>query len=140
MSELKTKLNNNSVLEYINSVEDIQKRNDSLVLLSIFESITKERAMMWGTSIIGFGKYHYKSQRSTQEGDWPLIAFSPRKQNISIYITPGFASLENLLTKLGKNKIGKGCLYINKLSDINIDILKEIIEKSYIEAKRLYVG
>ncbi len=139
MSELKTKLNNNSVLGYINSVEDIQKRNDSLELLSIFESITREKAMMWGTSIIGFGKYHYKSQRSTQEGDWPLIAFSPRKQNISIYITPGFTSLESLLSKLGKHKTSKGCLYIKRLSDINIDILKEILEKSYIEAKSLYL-
>jgi hypothetical protein len=136
MAELKTKVNDASVLDFINSVEDEQKRKDSLELLSIFEKITGEKAKMWGTSIIGFGMYHYKSERSSQEGDWPLAGYSPRKQNLTLYVMPSYGVIDELLLKLGKNSISKGCLYIKRLSDVNMEVLKEIIKNSYDEAKR----
>jgi hypothetical protein len=95
---------------------------------------------MWGTSIIGFGSYHYKSERSSQEGDWPLTAFSPRKQNLTLYVIPYFKNenLNNLLNKLGKYKTSKACLYINKLDDVNLAILEQIIKKSYEDAKAYF--
>lgn len=136
MSELKTKLNDGDVMAFIESVDDEQKRLDSLKLLNIFETVTGETAKMWGTSMIGFGVYHYKSERSSQEGDWPLAAFSPRKQNLSLYVLSTLPNAEPLLEKLGKHKIGKGCLYINRLSDVDTEVLTEIIRRSYEEAKR----
>lgn len=131
MAELKTKKNDASVLDFLNGVKDEQKKADSLELLKIFESVTKEKAMMWGKSIVGFGSYHYKSTRSKQEGDWPLTGFSPRKQNISLYIMPGFKEFGDLLDELGTHKVSGGCcLYLKKLSDVNIPVLKKIIKKS----------
>jgi len=91
---------------------------------------------MWGQSIIGFGKYHYKSTRSKQKGTWPLTGFSPRKQNISIYIMSGFKNKTDLLKKLGKHKTSVGCLYIKQLSDINESVLKKIIRKSVADMKK----
>jgi hypothetical protein len=137
MAELKTKLNDASVHDFINAVDDETKRKDSFALLAIFEKITGEKAMMWGPSIIGFGKYHYKSERSKQEGDWMLTGFSPRKQNLTLYVMLGFAEFTDLLKKLGKHKISGGsCLYINKLADVDMDVLKTIIKKSYVEMKK----
>jgi hypothetical protein len=128
MAEIKTKKTNASVKEFLESVEDEQKRQDSLELLKIFTEVTKEKATMWGTSMVGFGMYHYKSERSKQEGDWPLTAFSPRKQNLTIYIMPGFTEYQDILKDLGKFKTSAGgCLYINRLSDVNIDLLKKLI-------------
>ncbi len=128
MAELKTQKNNASVSDFINSVEDPRKQEDSRLLRRLFEKITKEKATMWGDSIIGFGSYHYKSDRSTQEGDWPLTGFSPRKANITIYIMPGPNNYPQLLTKLGKHKTSKGsCLYIKKLEDIDASILEELV-------------
>src|SRR4029079_18144743 len=101
----------------------------------MFEEITSEKAVMWGESIVGFGKYHYKSEKSAQEGDWFLVGFSPRKQNITLYILHGNDKNQELLTKLGKHKTSGGsmggCLYINKLSDVNKDILAKLIKASY---------
>ena len=115
MTELKTKKNKASVAEFINSINDSQKREDSKQLLKIFEQITKEKGVMWGSSIIGFGQYHYKSAKSSQEGDWMLTGFSPRKQQFSLYIMSGFDKYKDLLEKLGKHKISGGCcLYIKK--------------------------
>jgi hypothetical protein len=94
---------------------------------------------MWGPAIVGFGKYHYKSERSTQEGDWPLTAFSPRKQSLTLYLLPGFDKYKELLGKLGKHKTSKGCLYINKLSDVDEKILKELISTSFVETKKLFL-
>lgn len=136
MAELKTKVNDASVIVFINSVGDDQRKKDAFELLSIFEKITREKGKMWGTSIIGFGMYHYKSERSSQEGDWPLAGFSPRKQNLTLYVMPSYGVIDDLLLKLGKNSISKGCLYIKRLSDVNMEVLKEIINKSYLEAKR----
>ncbi len=138
MSTIKTLVNDGSVEDFINSVDGEVKKADGFKLLKIYSTITKERPKMWGSSIIGFGKFHYKSERSTQEGDWPLVAFSPRKQNLTLYFTPGFDKYADLLDKLGKHKISKGCLYINKLSDIDIDILKQLIERDFDAAKATY--
>lgn len=139
MAELKTKKTNASVSAFLATVEDEKKRKDSQELVKIFEKITKEKATMWGTSIVGFGSYHYKSERSKQEGDWPLTGFSPRKQNITIYIMSGFGGQGKLLEKLGKFKISGGsCLYIKQLSDVDPEILKKLIEDSVKYMKERY--
>ncbi len=137
MGELKTKKNDASVQDAIDAVENETRREDAKVLLELFTKTTGQPAMMWGTSIIGFGQYHYKSERSSQEGDWPLVAFSPRKQNLTLYvIMPDFPELDTLLGRLGKYKTSKGCLYINKLADIDGAVLEEIIRAAYLEAKK----
>lgn len=130
MSDMKTKPTKKSVKEFLATVEHPTRRADSLELLRMMEDITKEKPTMWGPSIVGFGSYHYKYQ-SGREGDWPKTGFSPRKQNLSIYIMPGFEDYKDLLDKLGKHKIGKSCLYINKLADVDTGVLKKIITKSY---------
>lgn len=128
MAELKTKQNDADVIEFINTfVNTDQKRKDSFELVKLMQEITGHPPKMWGSSIIGFGKYHYKSDRSRQEGDWPLVSFSPRKAAISLYVFTGIPEHEYLLNDLGKYKMGKGCIYINKLSDIDQDALKRII-------------
>jgi hypothetical protein len=139
MAELKTKATTASVRDFLNTVSEETKRKDSFTLLEIFEKITGEKAKMWGPAIVGFGKYHYKSERSTQEGDWPLTAFSPRKQSLTLYLLPGFDKYKELLGKLGKHKTSKGCLYINKLSDVDEKILKELISTSFVETKKLFL-
>lgn len=131
MGEPKTKVNDGDVNEFINSVGNDSKRSDGFVLLEIFKRITGEEPKMWGTSIVGFGQYHYKSERSRQEGDWMLTGFSPRKQALSLYILHGLDSETALLEKLGNHKKGVGCLYINKLADVDLTILEELIAKNY---------
>ena len=139
MAELKTKITKASVLDFIRTVPDERKRKDSLELLKLFKTITGETPKMWGESIIGFGQYHYKSERSTQEGDWLLTGFSPRKQNLTIYIMLGLAESDDLLKKLGKyKKSGGSCLYINKLEDVDTKVLGQIIKKSYLAMKKKY--
>src|SRR5207249_2771638 len=116
MPELKTKQTDDSVTAFLNSVEDEKKRKDSFAIAEIMKDVTKMEPKMWGTSIIGFGSYHYKYD-SGHEGDMCLIGFSPRKQNISLYLMMGLEDNKDVLQKLGKHKTGKGCLYINKLED-----------------------
>lgn len=128
--ELKTKVNDASVIDFLNKIEDDRKREESFQLLDLLSKITGEEPKMWGGSIIGFGSYHYK-YASGQEGDWMKIGFSPRKQKMSIYIMSGFDKLQNHLEKLGKHKIGKGCLYVNKLTDIDINILEKLVLESF---------
>lgn len=135
-STIKTKMNNESIEDFINNVESDTKRQDSFTLLEIYKRATNETPKMWGSSIIGFGQYHYKSERSAQEADWPLAGFSPRKQNLTLYITPGFAEYEELLKKLGKHKTSKACLYINKLADVDLKVLEQIVKHSYVDAKK----
>ena len=135
MSDIKTTVNNAGVKEFINKVSDRKKRDDSFKLLEIFSRLTKEKPKMWGSSIIGFGQYHYKSERSKQEGDWMLTGFSPRKQNLTLYIMNGFDDSAELLKDLGKHKTSKSCLYIKKLEDIDQDILEDLIKKSYVTMK-----
>lgn len=136
MAEIKTKVNDASVKGFINSVVNKQRRTDGFKLLEIFTRLTGEEAKMWGASIIGFGQYHYKSERSSQEGDWPLTGFSPRKQNLTLYIMDGPENYTDLLKRLGKHKTSRGCLYINKLEDIDVDVLKKLIKKSYADNKK----
>ena len=138
MSEIKTKVNDASVQDFIETVDGDQKKKDSFELLEIFERLTGEKPKMWGASIVGFGQYHYKSEKSRQEGDWMLTGFSPRKQSISFYLTlAGFEKYADLLDTLGKHKVGKGCLYINKLSDIDRNVLEKLISVSFIDMKKL---
>ena len=128
MAELKTKQNNADVSEFINSFADSeQKRIDSFELIKLMQDFTGFEPKMWGPSIIGFGSYHYKSERSRQEGDWPLVGFSPRKAAISLYVYTGAKEHEQLLNGLGKYKMGKACIYIKKLSDINQDALRRLM-------------
>jgi hypothetical protein len=139
MAEPKTKATKASVQEFLNKVEPEEKRQDSFALLEMFEKITGERAVMWGDSIVGFGQYHYKSERSRQEGDWMLVGFSPRKQNLTLYILHG--NQDNpALEKLGKHKTSSGgmggCLYINKLSDVDQKVLRKLIENSFQQMKK----
>src|SRR5829696_3138016 len=108
MAELKTKVTTQDAKEFLNTVEPEQKRQDGFALLELFQKVTGEKPVMWGTSIVGFGKYHYKSERSTQEGDWPLVGFSPRKQNLTLYIMAGNHDNHALLEKLGKHKSSVG--------------------------------
>jgi hypothetical protein len=138
MAELKTQKNDASVEGFVNSIDDDSKRLDSLKLLEIFDECTGEKPAMWGKSMVGYGSYHYKSERSSQEGDWMMTGFSPRKQNLTIYIIPGFSKYQNELAKLGKHKTSVSCLYIKRLSDINLEILKKIISDSFVTMKKSY--
>lgn len=137
MPELKTKINNASVDKFLNSVEDQEKRELSYKILELMKKITKEEPKMWGTSIIGFGTYHYK-YASGREGDWMQVGFSPRKQAVTLYIMSGFSRYDELMKKLGKYKTGKSCLYIKKEEDIDFKVLRELIAQSvkYIRNKK----
>ena len=129
MSELKTKVNNASVTDFLNSVADEQTRKDCYEILKMMKQVTKEEPKMWGASIVGFGSYHYIG-KSGREGDWMLTGFSPRKQNLTLYLMGGFDSEKNLLKKLGKYKTSVGCLYIKKLDDVDKKVLKELVAAS----------
>jgi hypothetical protein len=130
MSGNKTVPNTNSVTDFLQAIPEEQKRKDCFVLLELMKEITNEPPVMWGPSIIGFGNYHYKYD-SGREGDMLLTGFSPRSQNLSLYIMAGFKRYEDLMSRLGKHKTGKSCLYIKRLSDINIEVLKELIASSF---------
>ena len=130
MSENKTRPTDQTVLEFLNSVEHKTRRADGLTLLKMMEEITGEDAVMWGSSIVGFGSYHYKYE-SGREGDMPLVGFSPRKQSMTLYIMPGFDEYEGMLAELGKHKIGKACLYVNKLADVDEAVLRRLVKHSY---------
>jgi hypothetical protein len=142
--ELKTKKNDEDVYKFLLSVEDEQKREDSLKIAKIMAEITGEEPKMWGKSIVGFGSYHYK-YASGQEGDWMLIGFSPRKQSLTLYIMSGFGEYAKatgydpkpLMNKLGKHSTGKSCLYIKTLKDVDINVLKQLIKKSSEHMKSL---
>lgn len=129
MYELKTKQNDNSVIEFIDNVDSEKKREDAYRLLDIFTETTGYPAKMWGPSIIGFGSYHYKYE-SGHEGDAPLVGFSPRKAKISLYFAPGDEEKEAHLQKLGKHTSGKACVYINKVGDIDTEALRALIRQS----------
>ena len=124
MSENKTRPTGENVHKFLERVEHPQRKKDGLTLMKMMKDITKEEPVMWGPSIVGFGSHHYK-YKTGREGDMPKIAFSPRKSSLTLYIMPGFDEYQTLLGKLGKHKTGKACLYINKLSDVNLDVLKE---------------
>jgi len=129
MAELKTKVTDKSVKDFLDSVTDERKRQDSYQILKLMERVTGSQPKMWGDSIVGFGTYHYR-YASGREGDWLLTGFSPRKQNLTLYIMAGFDEYEGLLNRLGKYKTGKSCLYINRLADVDLSVLEELIRRS----------
>ncbi|MBW7870238.1 MAG: DUF1801 domain-containing protein [Flavobacteriia bacterium] len=134
MAEIKTKQTDADVHEFISSFADTeQKKKDSFELLKMMQDFTGYEPKMWGASIIGFGKYHYKSERSRQEGDWPLVGFSPRKTALTLYVNSGCEDQKDqqeLLDNLGKFKMGKSCIYVKKLSDIDQEVLKKIMKST----------
>ncbi len=131
MAEIKTQKNQASVEAFINSVDHEGKRNDAFEVLEMMKKITKEEPKMWGTSIIGFGDVRYK-YASGREGDWFKVGFSPRKANVSLYLMGcDISKADSILGRLGKYKTGKGCLYINKLADIDKEVLKELVKEGY---------
>ena len=130
MSENKTRPTASDVSEFLNQVDHPTRREDGLKLLDIMTEITGEDAVLWGSSIVGFGNYHYKYE-SGREGDMPLVGFSPRKQSMTVYIMPGFDEYDDLLGQLGKHKTGKSCLYVNKLADVDETVLRDLIQQSY---------
>lgn len=138
MAELKTKPTEESPSKFLKGIEDDQKRLDCLELLSVMEDITSKKPKMWGKSIVGYGQYHYKYD-SGREGDYFVTGFSPRKQNLTIYIMLGFSRYERLMSKLGKYKTGKSCLYIKKLDDIDRGLLIELISLSVKDMAEIYV-
>lgn len=125
----KTQKTAQDVREYLRTVENEQRRKDSLLVLKMMEELTGMKPKMWGNSIIGFGDYHYKYE-SGREGDFFKVGFSPRKTSLTLYIMPGFERYPELMERLGKYKTGKSCLYVKKLSDVNEDVLKELIVES----------
>ena len=135
-TELKTKVNDASVTKFLEGVTDEQKRNDCFEILKLMKQVTKEEPKMWGASIVGFGTYHYKG-KSGREGDWMLIGFSPRKQNLTLYLTGGFEAHSDLLKKLGKFTTSVGCLYIKTLDDVDRKVLKELVQASVKRMKQL---
>ena len=130
MAEVKTKLNDASIEDFLNKVDDKQKRDDCFEIAKLMQQVTKEEPKMWGTAIIGFGSYHYKYE-SGREGDAPKIGFSPRKQNNTLYIGLGSETENPLLKKLGKYTTGKGCLYIKRLADVDMKVLQGLITESF---------
>jgi hypothetical protein len=130
LAEIKTKQTTASVEDFINTVPDEQKRKDSFVILKMMKQASKEEPKMWGKSLIGFGNKRYKSPATGREVDWLLIGFSPRKANLSLYLTMDIKKYATTLKKLGKHKTGVGCLYINRLEDVDLKVLKELIDLS----------
>jgi hypothetical protein len=135
MAELKTKVNNASVTDFLNGIKDEAKRIDSFEIVKMMQQITKQEPRMWGTSIIGFGNTHLKYE-SGRELDWFVLGFSPRKQNLTLYGMGNWLETD-LVKKLGKYKTGKGCLYINQLEDVNIKVLKELLTQTIKATKKL---
>jgi hypothetical protein len=129
MAELKTQPHDGSVEAFLESVENERRREDAFTVLDLMKRVTGEEPVMWGPSIVGFGSYHYK-YASGREGDWFVAGFSPRKQNLTIYIMSGFSKHDELMGKLGKHKTGKSCLYINRLDDVDMEVLEELVRAS----------
>lgn len=129
MAELKTKPTHANVTKFLNSVADKTRREDCFAVLEMMRDVTKEEPTMWGSSIVGFGRYRYKYE-SGGEGEWPITGFSPRKGDLTLYIMPGFEIAPDLMERLGKYKTGKSCLYIKKLADVDRKVLKQLIQKS----------
>jgi len=129
MAELKTKQTTESVEKFLNNVADGQRRKDCFQLLEIMKAATKAEPAMWGTSIVGFGRYQY-AYKSGRSLEWFLTGFSPRKQDLTLYIMPGLERYPALMKKLGKHKTGRSCLYIKKLDDLDLPTLKELVRRS----------
>ena len=137
MAELKTKATKASVTSFLDGVKDKQKRADCKAIGKMMREATGKRPKMWGPSIVGYDQYDYK-YKSGQSGTWPIVGYSPRAQNITVYIMPGFSKFKPLLKKLGKHKHAKSCLYIKRLSDVDEQILARLIKASVREMRRIY--
>jgi len=137
MTEVKTKATKASVDKFLKSIDDKRIRDDCYQILDIMKKVTRAEPKMWGESIIGFGSYHYK-YASGREGDWMLTGFSPRKQNLTIYIMSGFEEYGDILNKLGKHSTSKSCLYIKKLEDVDTKVLKKLVSESVKKMKKMY--
>ena len=137
MAELKTQATGASVTEFINGIDDSQKRADARKVAAMMRRVTGKRAKMWGSSIVGYGSYHYK-YASGREGDYMITGFSPRKQALTVYIMAGFSGFKTLMGKLGKYKTGKSCLYINRLSDVDAMVLEKLIDASVRYMRKTY--
>ncbi|PKL82580.1 MAG: hypothetical protein CVV24_09395 [Ignavibacteriae bacterium HGW-Ignavibacteriae-3] len=135
MAEIKTKATSGSATAFLNKIKDPGTKKDCFNILEMMEAASKSKPVMWGSSIIGFGNYHYV-YASGREGDWFNIGFSPRKQNITLYLMGGLENLKDELEKFGKHKTGKGCIYIKSLDDIRIPVLKKMLIKSVKRGKR----
>lgn len=129
MAELKTKPTDQSVEEFLNNIPDEKRRQECRTVAQLMQAATGAEPKMWGSSIVGFGSYHYR-YASGRKGDWFLTGFSPRKQNLTLYIMPGFEHYDELMQKLGKYKTGKSCLYVKKLADIDLKMLETLINES----------
>ncbi|MGD1907992.1 MAG: DUF1801 domain-containing protein [Leptolyngbyaceae cyanobacterium] len=137
MADLKTQPNDANMDQFIQAVADDRRRADCLTLLPIMERITQKVPQMWGDSIIGFGRYHYK-YRSGREGNWFVTGFSPRKREMTVYIMPGFENYGDLLAQLGQHRLGKSCLYIKRLADIDLGVLETLVSRSIMDMAALY--
>lgn len=137
MSENKTKATDLSVTDFINNVDNETRRNDCFYILKLMQEITGSEPKMWGTSMVGFGSYHYKYD-SGREGDFFRVGFSPRKTALTLYIMAGFSRYDELMEKLGKYKTGKSCLYVKKLADIDMEVLKDLITSSVTYMNKRY--
>ncbi len=137
MAALKTQKTDASVEAFLQTVKDEAKRKDCEAVLKLMKQASKEEPKMWGSSIVGFGTYHYKSERSRQEGDWFFIGFSPRKANLTLYLMPGVNYYKEHLEKLGKFKTGGSCLYISKLENVDTKVLKELVTAAYQKMKEI---
>jgi len=137
MAKLKTKQTEASVAEFLEGVDDPRKREDAREVMALMKDVTRKRPKMWGTSIVGFGSYHYRYQ-SGQEGDWPVTGFSPRKQYLTVYIMPGFTRYASLMKKLGKYKTGKSCLYLKNLDNVDRKVLHRLVARSVADMKKMY--
>jgi hypothetical protein len=135
MYEPKTKVNNASVKKFLNGVPDEKKRNDSFILLEMMRKATGKEPKMWGTNIVGFDLYHHKGKST--EGDWGIAGFSPRKRNLTLYMMSGWVYHKDLLKRLGKHSLGKVCLYINRLDDVDLDVLQDLIDDAFKRSKNL---
>jgi hypothetical protein len=137
MDEQKTRKTAASVSAFLNRVEDEERRKDCKTVLAMMKQITGSKPAMWGPSIVGFGSYHYV-YASGREGDWPLTGFSPRKQDLTLYIMAGFDGYGVLMAKLGKCRTGKSCLYLKRLSDVDLKVLKQLVSESVKHMKRAH--
>ena len=135
MTELKTKVNNADVVAFLNGVADERKRQDCFAVLELMRRVTGAEPKMWGDSIVGFDSYRYV-YATGRSGDWPITGFSPRAQNITLYIMAGFDQYDVLLARLGKHKIGKSCLYIKRLADVDLTVLEELVALSVEHMRR----
>jgi len=137
-SELKTKKTKRSVTDFLNNISDSQRKKDSKIVLNLMKEVTGKKPVMWGSSIVGFGDYHYKYS-SGREGDYFMVGLSPRKENLTIYIMPGYQDYGAMLKKLGPHKLGKSCLYIKKLEDVHLPTLRKIIARGYKDMEKYVV-